>query len=99
MLGTANARDPEPTVTVNTGYAGTGKTTLLKVLANEIGSPLFLTPTGKAALRLKEATGFEASTIHRWMYRAEEDKRSGKMAFVRKPTEEIDRPSNKLIVV
>lgn len=99
MLETADARESESVVTIVKGFAGTGKTTLLRVVGKKIGSPLFLTPTGKAALRLKEATGFEASTIHRWMYRAEEDKRSGKMAFVRKPTEEIDRPSNKLIVV
>lgn len=99
VLETAKARESEPTVTVVGGYAGTGKTTLMKIVADKIGPPLFLTPTGKAALRLKEATGFEASTIHRWMYRTEEDKRSGKMEFIRKPTDEIDRPQNKLIVV
>ena len=48
------------------GYAGTGKTTLLKV-CGEL-KPLQLAPTGKAALRLRAATGADAQTIHRAIY-------------------------------
>jgi exodeoxyribonuclease V alpha subunit len=48
---------------VISGYAGTGKTTLLR-LAKSL-NPLLIAPTGKAALRLQEATGQRASTIHR----------------------------------
>jgi exodeoxyribonuclease V len=48
---------------VISGYAGTGKTTLLR-LAKPL-RPLLIAPTGKAALRLQEATGQKASTIHR----------------------------------
>jgi exodeoxyribonuclease-5 len=72
---------------------------MLRVLAEEIGPPMFLTPTGKATLRLQEATGFEASTIHRWMYQPEVDKQSGVVRFDRKPLEKISRPSNHLIAV
>ena len=52
-----------------TGGPGTGKTTTLKavVMAHKfIGHKVFLaSPTGRAAKRLAEVSGFNASTIHR----------------------------------
>lgn len=52
-----------------TGGPGTGKTTIIRVIAHamqENGYSVALTaPTGRAAKRMSEATGFEASTIHR----------------------------------
>lgn len=54
---------------VITGGPGTGKTTVLKTiirLFEEEGLEVLLTaPTGRAAKRMSEATGREASTIHR----------------------------------
>jgi exodeoxyribonuclease V alpha subunit len=54
---------------VITGGPGTGKTTLLKVLLGvftRLGlGTLCASPTGRAAKRMAEATGREASTIHR----------------------------------
>jgi exodeoxyribonuclease V alpha subunit len=48
-----------------TGGAGTGKTTIIKEIADRLGgNATILAPTGKAAARLKEATGYFASTIH-----------------------------------
>jgi exodeoxyribonuclease V alpha subunit len=56
-------------VVVVTGGPGTGKTTLLRVLlrvVRERGETWSLaSPTGRAARRLAEATGLEASTLHR----------------------------------
>jgi exodeoxyribonuclease V alpha subunit len=56
-------------VVVVTGGPGTGKTTLLRVLlrvVRERGEQWALaSPTGRAARRLAEATGQEASTLHR----------------------------------
>ncbi len=55
---------------VITGGPGTGKTTLLKIIAqiNEHvdgrDSNVFLSPTGRAARRITESTGYPASTIH-----------------------------------
>lgn len=51
---------------VITGPAGTGKTTIIKAIADQLGGRVTITaPTGKAAARLKEATGYQAVTIHR----------------------------------
>lgn len=56
-------------VTVITGGPGTGKTTLLRSLLAglaEVGlKPTLAAPTGRAARRLKEASGRDAQTIHR----------------------------------
>lgn len=57
-------------LTVITGGPGTGKTTTIKVLVQAFQKAgytnVFLcAPTGRAAKRLSETTGFEASTIHR----------------------------------
>ncbi|MDD4048151.1 MAG: ATP-dependent RecD-like DNA helicase [Clostridia bacterium] len=55
--------------TVITGGPGTGKTTttlaIIKVFEKMAARILLAAPTGRAAKRLAEATGFEAKTIHR----------------------------------
>jgi exodeoxyribonuclease V alpha subunit len=56
-------------ILVITGGPGTGKTTIIKAVAEiyrRWGRPLLLAaPTGRAAKRLSEATGREAKTLHR----------------------------------
>jgi len=69
-----------------TGYAGTGKTTLIKEIAAAGKTPDVLTPTGKAALRVGEATGVFAMTIHRFLYEPTEDPKTGKPIFKIKDT-------------
>lgn len=80
MVGAFLAQD-KYRVGVITGYAGTGKTTLIRMLAESYGRPTVLTPTGKAALRVGEATGIHASTIHRFLYTPQEDPRTGAPVF------------------
>ena len=56
-------------ISIITGGPGTGKTTIMGILGeyfrrNKI-SCVFAAPTGRAAKKLSEASGYEASTIHR----------------------------------
>lgn len=67
-------------ITIITGGPGTGKTTLIKIMCNYIKNSskkvLLAAPTGRAAKRMQETTGFEAKTIHRLLellYRSDED--------------------------
>lgn len=69
-----------------TGGPGTGKTTVLNGILNLLGRMqlrcLLAAPTGRAAKRLTEVTGEEASTIHR-LLEASIDPATGKMEFIR----------------
>jgi len=53
------------------GYAGTGKTTLAKYIAEDCTLPLFCAFTGKAAYVLRQK-GVEAYTIHQLIYLPQE---------------------------
>ena len=69
-----------------TGGPGTGKTTILNGILELLGQMqlrcLLAAPTGRAAKRLTEVTGEDASTIHR-LLEATIDPATGKMCFVR----------------
>ncbi|MBQ8833958.1 MAG: ATP-dependent RecD-like DNA helicase [Oscillospiraceae bacterium] len=69
-----------------TGGPGTGKTTILNGILSLLGQMqlrcVLAAPTGRAAKRLTEVTGEEASTIHR-LLEASLDPNTGKMFFVR----------------
>ena len=59
----------EHKVAIITGGPGTGKTTIIRFILGLAGETLdevaLAAPTGKAAKRMEEATGHNASTIHR----------------------------------
>lgn len=78
-------------VLILTGGPGTGKTTILQGilelydrmgLKTQSRGILLAAPTGRAAQRLQEVTGREASTIHR-LLEAQLDPASGQMIFAR----------------
>jgi len=67
-------------VLVITGGPGTGKTTIIKSIISLLESEGYefalAAPTGRAAKRMSEATGYEAKTIHRLLeigYTSNED--------------------------
>lgn len=59
-------------VFILSGYAGTGKTTLLRTMVNYVNqlgkTNYFMAPTGRAAKVLSENTGRIATTIHKGIY-------------------------------
>lgn len=65
-------QDKENSVFILRGYAGTGKTTMIKHLIPVLqacGKKFhLLAPTGRAAKVLKEKTGYPTATIHRCIY-------------------------------
>lgn len=89
------------------GYAGTGKTTLARHLAEGVdGDVLFAAFTGKAAQVLRSKGAAKASTIHSLIYRpkgeeAIEDEETGKTSIA--PTFSLNRQSPvsraKLVVI
>lgn len=74
-----------------TGGPGTGKTTLIRALINvlekEHCSVVLCAPTGRAAKRMSEASGNEASTLHRLLEFGYED---GTAAFRRNEKTPLD---------
>lgn len=78
--------------TVLAGPAGSGKSTTLKYIISALGlNPVedvcYATPTGKAAQVLKKRGNPNAMTLHKLLYKAQQDK-DGKYHFY--PREEID---------
>lgn len=82
QVNTSNAladffEDPEVRVFILNGYAGTGKTTLLSSLIRVVkragANVVLLAPTGRAAKVLTSYSGYPASTIHRKIYKVDED--------------------------
>ncbi len=69
----------ENNITIITGGPGTGKTTILKAIVEAYKyindytmddlnkNMVLLAPTGRASKRIREATGFYASTIHKFL--------------------------------
>lgn len=86
-------------VSVITGGPGRGKTTIIEVIVDAFLSAgdcnndnvVMLAPTGRAAQRIQEQTGFSGSTIHRTIYNYK-DKRP-------RLKDEKDWPYGKLVIV
>ena len=74
-------------ITVLTGGPGTGKTTTINAMIRFFeseGMDIFLAaPTGRAAKRMTEATGYEAQTVHRLLEVNGNPEEEGKTGFLR----------------
>lgn len=81
LLAKFIAQPEKNDVFVLKGYAGTGKTTLLKVFISALKITSFkyvlMAPTGRAAKVIKKITGKEATTIHKKIYYPKSDKKGG----------------------
>lgn len=91
--------EPTNRIVAVTGQAGTGKTTIMKqvyeTLTNAGYAVMLCAPTGKAAKRIKEATGIEAVTIHRLLaypHPGEVDEKTGKAKKLTVPQRDINYP-------
>ncbi|MBR6032710.1 MAG: AAA family ATPase [Bacteroidaceae bacterium] len=63
--------DSDASVFILRGYAGTGKTTMVKVIADYLAQSrevVLMAPTGRAARVLAQKTRHKASTIHKAIY-------------------------------
>jgi exodeoxyribonuclease V len=79
------------------GYAGTGKTTLAKKIAEDVkGEVAFGAFTGKAALVMRAKGCAEARTIHSLIYRASETE-TGEPSFVLNEDSAVAR--SKLVII
>lgn len=110
---------PDLNVAVVTGYAGTGKTTMIRIIYDYFcpesdedddryddddfrrppKSVTILAPTGKAALRVSEATGIKARTIHSWLYTPVEDPVTGVMTYVPKHWELFAERQGAVVII
>lgn len=80
------------------GFAGTGKTTIAKLLLEIVdGRVLFATFTGKASLVLRQKGCTDAGTIHGLIYKVDVDDATGEAAF--ELNEESDLQGAALLVV
>ena len=65
-------KDEEDSIFILKGYAGTGKTTMLRHIVPAIEKlgkkAMLMAPTGRAAKMLREKSGFGAQTIHKCIY-------------------------------
>jgi ATP-dependent exoDNAse (exonuclease V) alpha subunit len=87
-------------VVVVSGYAGTGKTTCLRALDEQYdGEVLVLTPTGKAALRAREAAGVKAKTLASYLYTVVENEHTGALDWSLKPMADMASPACGFLVV
>lgn len=92
-------RDPaSPQVFRLFGYAGTGKTTLAREIAEQSGlEVLFATFTGKASLVLRSKGCANACTLHSLIYKAVQDEDTGEVEF--KLNRESDLQDADLLIV
>lgn len=88
------------------GAAGSGKTTIIRLvhefLSAKLNRVVLCAPTGKAARRIKEATGIDAITIHKLLeYNrpGERDEKTGKPLDVTKPKRDRTNPLDYNVVI
>lgn len=97
---------PNNRIVAVTGPAGTGKTTIIRIVYEELTAAGYdvalCAPTGKAAKRIYEATGIPAVTIHRLLeypHPGERDEKTGKQLVTTIPKRDRTNPLAQKIVI
>jgi exodeoxyribonuclease V alpha subunit len=97
--------DPLKRLVAVTGEAGTGKTTIIQRVCDILSQrniPFAVAaPTGKAARRVKEATGYSAQTIHKLLEfnRPDMDDETGEATSVSTPNRGKNHPVDAHVVI
>lgn len=98
-LAVERYRHHEP-YTCIAGYAGSGKSTLVRFIIEALGVPeeqvVYATYTGKAAQVLRDKGNNNAITLHKLLYSARMDPFSGKYYFM--PRESLKKPYKVIVV-
>lgn len=88
------------------GPAGTGKTTIIREVCERLAAQgisfALAAPTGKAARRIKEATGYDAVTVHKLLeYNrpGERDPKTGEALDTTKPKRDRFNPLDQHVVI
>jgi exodeoxyribonuclease V alpha subunit len=88
-----------------TGEAGTGKTTIIKAACDDLKARdikfAIAAPTGKAARRIREATGYPAHTIHKLLEfnRPDVDEETGETTSISAPSRHRTRPLEYRVII
>ncbi len=77
-----------------TGFAGTGKTTLITFIKGFLTGAAYTAMTGRAALRLSQAADVKATTLHSVLYERPDIVKGGKLEF-----NKISIPSFKFLLI
>lgn len=77
-----------------TGYAGTGKSTLISLAKEKLHDIYYTSLTGRAALRLSDVAGIKATTLHSVLYVRPEMLKNGEIEFKR-----LNDPHHKLLII
>lgn len=77
-----------------TGFAGTGKSTLVVEAKKYIKNARYCALTGRSALRLAEAANVEASTLHSILYKRPDILKGGELEF-----KTLNSPSFKYLII
>ena len=98
--------DPSRRIFAVSGQAGTGKTTLIQYIAAKLDESNTLyrvaAPTGKAAKRIREATGLQAVTVHKLLEYGrpgERDKDTGEALDTTTPRRGWDNPFAEEVII
>jgi len=97
--------DGEKRLVSVTGEAGTGKTTIIKQVCDKLTEEgvefALAAPTGKAARRVREATGYPAQTIHKLLEfnRPDLDEETGAATSASTPARKAGNPLDQGVVI